>query len=383
MLPWQEALQITAQVALALDAANAHGVVHRDIKPQNIMITHDGVVKVLDFGIARARALPSLTQSGFVGSPYYISPEQAMGEQVDVRSDIYSLGVALYEMLSGKMPFDATSPWSIINKHIAQKPLSLSLVQSGLPPRIEDLVNRMLSKDPGDRHQTPTHLLQSIRAILQGKDTGELDPAEPIAFVHRTLPLGKVHNLLLNSLYDRAVEAAEEEKWPQAVNLLNRIVKLDPDYKDASERLSHAGRQARLAALYAAAHTALERERLQEAVDELGEIVSVNAEYRDAAELLTEAGMALAEIRTQERVAELYTRGRNHYLSREWQEAQECLTQVYDADPNYRDITTLYADARRRARWSRTFLGRVGHRLTGWIGANGTKRAPKRIQDGE
>lgn len=114
-LSWQETLEIVAQVTLALEAANSHGIVHRDIKPQNIMITSEGQVKVLDFGIARARALPSLTQSGFLGSPYYISPEQAMGENVDVRSDIYSLGIAMYEMLSGKLPFDASSPWSIIS----------------------------------------------------------------------------------------------------------------------------------------------------------------------------------------------------------------------------------------------------------------------------
>lgn len=95
-LPWQEALGIARQVALALDHAFQFGIVHRDIKPQNLMVDQEGTVKVLDFGIARALTMPSLTLTGFVGSPYYISPEQAKGEQVDVRSDIYSLGIVLY-----------------------------------------------------------------------------------------------------------------------------------------------------------------------------------------------------------------------------------------------------------------------------------------------
>jgi tetratricopeptide (TPR) repeat protein len=381
-LPWKEALQITAQVASALDAANEHGVVHRDIKPQNIMITPDGIVKVLDFGIARARKMSSLTQTGFVGSPYYISPEQAMGEDVDVRSDIYSLGVALYEMLSGKLPFDASSPWSIISQHIAQKPPTLTLENSGLSTRIESVVNRMMAKDPDDRYQTPKLLLQSLEAARQGKDTGDLDPAEVVQ-VHRSIPLSRAHKLLLSSLYDRAVEAEGETEWHQAVNLFNRIVKIAPDYQDVRERLAHAGRQARLAALYTAAQAAFEEKRLEEAIDELSEIVSVDANYCKAAELLTQAGMALAEIKAQERIAELYERGLVFYQHREWQEADDCFTQVLEIDPNHKDIANLYADAHRRARWSSSLLGRVGHRLAGLVNTSETEHASESAQEGE
>jgi serine/threonine protein kinase len=382
-LPWKEALQITAQVAEALDAANAHGVVHRDIKPQNIMITPEGIVKVLDFGIARARALPSLTQTGFVGSPYYISPEQAMGEQVDVRSDIYSLGIALYEMLSGKLPFDASSPWSIISQHIAQEPPTLTLQSSGLPSRIEGLVNRMLAKDPSDRFQTPKRLLRSIEAIRQGKDTGELDLDQPTIQVQRQIPLSKAHKLLLSSLYERAAEAEEEGEWHQAVNLFNRIVKIAPQYQDVPERLAHAGLQARLAALYAAAKTALKEERLDEAIDELSEIVSVDANYHDAAALLTRAGMALAEVKTQQRIAELYKRGLIYYRNREWQEADNCFTQVFETDPSYRDVANLYLDAHRRARWSSSLLGRVGHKLANLVGASEEEDTSETAPKGE
>jgi serine/threonine-protein kinase len=132
-LPCQEVLRIGIQVAQALEAANAQGVVHRDIKPENIMIDAQGLVKVLDFGIARARELPTVTEGGFVGSPSYISPEQAMGKQVDIRSDIYSLGIVLYEALSGKRPFVAETSWSIISQHIAQEPPKIDLAEDCWP----------------------------------------------------------------------------------------------------------------------------------------------------------------------------------------------------------------------------------------------------------
>jgi serine/threonine protein kinase len=380
-LPWDEALRIAAQVVRALDAANQHGVVHRDIKPQNIMITRQGVVKVLDFGIARARALPSLTQTGFVGSPYYISPEQAMGEDVDIRSDIYSLGVALYEMLSGKLPFDAPSPWSIISQHIAQEPPTLALENSGFPPHLEDLVNRMLAKDPEDRYQTPSHLLAAIDSLLEGR--GESAAALFDPGTDETVVQSKAHRLLLSSLYERAVEAADESEWHQAVNLFNRILKIDPHYQDVAERLATVGRQARVAALYSAAQDALQEERLQEAIDELSEIVSVDPDYRDAAELLTQAGMSLAEAKTRARVASLYEKGLMHYRKHEWQQAEYCFTQVFESAPHYRDIAELHPKASRRALWSGSLLGRIGQRLVGWITAPGADNASGPAKEGE
>jgi tetratricopeptide (TPR) repeat protein len=380
-LPWEEALRIAAQVTRALDAANKHGVVHRDIKPQNIMITRQGIVKVLDFGIARARALPSLTQTGFVGSPYYISPEQAMGEDVDIRSDIYSLGIVLYEMLSGKLPFDAPSPWSIISQHIAQEPPTLTLENSGLSPRLERLVNRMLAKDPKDRYQTPSELLAALELMLQGQEDTELASVD-----HNEDDLvseSAAHRLLLSSLYERAVEATDENEWHQAVNLFNRILKIDPTYNDAAERLATVGRQARMAALYSAAYAAIEEERLQEAIDELSEIVSVDPDYRDAAELLTEAGMSLAEAKAFARVADLYEQGLVHYQRREWQQAERCLTQVYETAPGYKDIAELHAKASRRALWSSSILGRVGQKLVGWMTTPGAENVSESAKEGE
>ena len=366
-LPCQEALRIGVQVARALQAANEQGVVHRDIKPENIMIDAQGLVKVLDFGIARARELPTVTEGGFVGSPSYISPEQAMGKRVDIRSDIYSLGIVLYEALSGHRPFDAETSWSIISQHIAQEPPKIELADDCLPRPVEALIAKMLAKAPEDRFQTPGELGAAIEAILQSPDKAVTPPRQDPLSEQATADRNRARQLLLSSMYQRAMEAEQAEAWPQAVNLLNQILNVDPGYKDASERLKQAGFQARLAALYGAAREALAAERWQEAVDELGEIITVDPEYRDAADLLTRAGMVLAEAKTRERLADLYQRGRTYYQNARWQEAEICLAQVVQANAGYEDAARLHADARRRARWSNSVLGRAHRGLNDWL----------------
>ncbi|MCP4583360.1 MAG: serine/threonine protein kinase, partial [candidate division Zixibacteria bacterium] len=169
IFPWKNALETIDQLATALEHAHPHGVVHRDIKPQNMMLTDAGLLKVLDFGIARIPTLPSLTQSGFIGSPYYVSPEQAMGEEVDIRSDIYSSGIVLYELLSGKIPFEAKSPWSIISQHITNEPPPINLSEGDIPDEVHQLLHGMIAKRPEDRFPTPTSLRRAITAVLAGQ----------------------------------------------------------------------------------------------------------------------------------------------------------------------------------------------------------------------
>jgi serine/threonine protein kinase/outer membrane protein assembly factor BamD (BamD/ComL family) len=338
-LSYEEVLNIAFQVAKALEHASQHGIVHRDIKPQNLMVTADGTVKVCDFGIARAVALPSLTQSGFVGSPYYISPEQAMGENVDVRSDIYSLGIVMYQMLSGKLPFDAKSPWSIISQHIASKPPSLRLNNTDLPEAVEHLVNRAMAKRPEDRFQTPVELIQAVEDVFSGKEVTAVKPPVPERDIAG----------LVEDLYRRALEASQAEEWQRAVNLFNQVINLRPDYEDATERLAEAGRQARLSALYSAANRALEAKRWQEAIDELSEIVAIDAHYKDASKLLTNAGLALSESKAAKKLKALYQQGLEHFDDREWPQAVDRFAQVHEVDPNYEEVAELLAEARRRS----------------------------------
>lgn len=372
-LPWEEALQIAAQVAQALDAANAHGVVHRDIKPQNIMITPTNTVKVLDFGIARARALPALTRTGFVGSPYYISPEQATGKEVDIRSDIYSLGIVVYEMLSGQLPFASDTPWSIISRYVTETRPDLSTDDLDLPAQVRGLVNRMLAQNPAERYQTPGDLLKAIESVLREQGVDLKPSLQAVGQAAEAARLSKAHDLLLSSLYQRANEAVQAREWPQAVNLFAQLVRVDPDYRDASQRLTHAETQAHLVELYDAAQDAMEKQHWSEAKDRLDEIGRADPHYRNTADLLSRAEKALSEAEAREDMARVYEEGLAYYRHREWRQASISLQKVLAIDPSYRDASQLCSDARRRERWSSSLLGRVSLKLAEW--ATGNRKA--------
>src|SRR2546422_1701349 len=153
------AVQIAAQVCEALDFAHSHGIVHRDIKPQNILLTADGQVKVTDFGIARALSSATITQTGTVlGSVQYLSPEQARGTTVGRSADLYALGVVLYEMVTGQLPFDGDSPIAIALSHVHKTPPAPSSLVSGLPERVEGVIARALMKSSSDRYRSAVEM---------------------------------------------------------------------------------------------------------------------------------------------------------------------------------------------------------------------------------
>jgi eukaryotic-like serine/threonine-protein kinase len=168
------AAAVAAQIAEALDAAHRHGVVHRDVKPENILITASGDVKVTDFGIARAASSVKMTHSGiFLGTVRYVSPEQAMGEPAGPRSDLYSLGVVLYEMLTGEPPYDADSPLGIAMKHVNGHLRSPQEIDPSIPEEINDITVRLLATDPEGRYPDAASLLDDLYRAEQG-----LAPAE-------------------------------------------------------------------------------------------------------------------------------------------------------------------------------------------------------------
>ncbi|GAA3054724.1 serine/threonine protein kinase [Streptomyces olivoverticillatus] len=153
-MPADKALKITADVLAALEVSHEMGLVHRDIKPGNVMMTKRGVVKVMDFGIARAMqsGVTSMTQTGMVvGTPQYLSPEQALGRGVDARSDLYSVGIMLFELLTGRLPFDADSPLAIAYAHVQEEPVAPSTINRSIPPAVDALVARALKKNPNER----------------------------------------------------------------------------------------------------------------------------------------------------------------------------------------------------------------------------------------
>jgi serine/threonine protein kinase len=163
------AAAVATQVAEALEEAHRNGVIHRDIKPQNILITDWGDVKVADFGIARAASSSTATETGWImGTAHYVSPEQVGGEPVSPRSDLYSLGVVLYEMLTGELPYDAESPIGIAMQHVEGRLRTPREVDPSIPEGINAVAVRLLAKDSKDRHPDATSLLEDLDRIKEG-----------------------------------------------------------------------------------------------------------------------------------------------------------------------------------------------------------------------
>ena len=191
----ERASRIAAGIAEALQAAHDQGLIHRDVKPGNVMLTAAGDVKVMDFGIARAATDDTLTQTGLIlGTASYLSPEQSRGDPVDHRSDIYSLGCVAYEMLAGRPPFSADTPLSVAYKHVNDEPRPPSSANPSIPPEMETVVMRALAKDPDARFPTANAFRQAITSaaggevteplggdtvVLQTADTERLSPTPP------------------------------------------------------------------------------------------------------------------------------------------------------------------------------------------------------------
>ncbi|MDQ3931187.1 MAG: protein kinase, partial [Chloroflexota bacterium] len=164
-LPEAEALGIASQVTSALRAAHQRGLVHRDVKPHNVLIDPEGQAKVVDFGIAHAVGLAHLTQTNAVsGTAFYLSPEQAQGRTTDARSDIYSLGVVLYEMLTGHVPFEGGSLVDVAVRHVHEQPVSPRENRPDISPATEAVVMKALAKDPGERYQTAADMQAALES---------------------------------------------------------------------------------------------------------------------------------------------------------------------------------------------------------------------------
>jgi len=170
LLP-ERALEITDGVLRALDYSHRSGIVHRDIKPGNVMLTRNGEVKVMDFGIARAvsDAQATMTQTAqVIGTAQYLSPEQARGERVDARSDLYSTGCLLYELLTGRPPFLGDSPVAIAYQHVRENPVPPSRLDPEIPPWADSIVLRAMAKDPAQRYQSAAEMRTDIQRALSG-----------------------------------------------------------------------------------------------------------------------------------------------------------------------------------------------------------------------
>ena len=170
-LPWKWSLNIASQIASALETAHRNKIIHRDIKPHNIIITEDGIAKVTDFGIAKVVSNSTITAFGAtIGSVHYFSPEHAKGGYTDEKSDIYSLGVVMYEMLTGQVPFDADTAVSVALKHMQEEPIEPMELNPDIPKAVNDIIIKAMQKDTGLRYQSATEMLNDINMALKRPD---------------------------------------------------------------------------------------------------------------------------------------------------------------------------------------------------------------------
>ena len=171
VLPWKWSLNIAIQIASALETAHKNNIIHRDIKPHNIIITEDGIAKVTDFGIAKAVSNSTITAFGTtIGSVHYFSPEHARGGFTDAKSDLYSLGIVMYEMLTGRVPFDADTPVSIALKHMQEKPVEPIKLNPSIPFAVNKIILKAMQKDTNLRYQSATEMLKDLSMALKNPE---------------------------------------------------------------------------------------------------------------------------------------------------------------------------------------------------------------------
>ncbi len=206
VLPWKEAVRIGIQICSAIEQAHKNHIVHRDIKPHNILITQEGIAKVTDFGIARAVSSSTITMVGStIGSVHYFSPEQARGGFTDEKSDLYSLGIAIYEMVTGKVPFDGETPVAIALKHIQNTAEAPSAINPSIPKGLNDIIMKAIRKEQNARYPNASEMLSDLQRILREPGT-EFDDNYTEEF-----PTRRLEAIDKSQYQSRDAEASEEE----------------------------------------------------------------------------------------------------------------------------------------------------------------------------
>lgn len=225
-LPWKWSLNVVTQIASALETAHKNNIVHRDIKPHNIIITEDGIAKVTDFGIAKAVSNSTITAFGTtIGSVHYFSPEHARGGYTDAKSDLYSLGVVMYEMLTGRVPFDADTPVSVALKHMQEEPIEPKELNENIPQVVNDIIMKAMQKDVNLRYQSATEMLKDLNAALKNPDDN---------FVHIGSNVGAATQRISTQEIAEAERKAKEANNPKNGKKPNKFIEFVKKHKALS-----------------------------------------------------------------------------------------------------------------------------------------------------
>lgn len=231
-LDQEQLFRALRRVAQALDAAHAQRIVHRDVKPANILFDEQGSAFISDFGIARVSDATQLTGSGLVGSPAYMSPEQFKGGEVDGRSDQYSLAIVAYEALSGSLPFSGDTA-QMMYQHLEAPPPPVHTRNSALPPALSPLLARALAKRPADRFPSATEMVQALQTAA-GSQPAVLSPAGP------ERKSGTTHARQVQAAYTRGLTAWERQDWAAAAAAFATVLELEPHHPKARSRYEEA-----------------------------------------------------------------------------------------------------------------------------------------------
>jgi formylglycine-generating enzyme required for sulfatase activity/Tfp pilus assembly protein PilF/tRNA A-37 threonylcarbamoyl transferase component Bud32 len=317
----KEAARIVGQVADALDCGHSQGVIHRDIKPSNVLIDQYGNTFLTDFGIAKLVAETAhFTATGAViGTPAYMSPEQGMGDPVDARSDIYSLGVVLYQLVTGRVPFQAETPLAVLLKHLNAPLPPPRQIRPDLPAAVERVILKALAKSPDDRYQTVREFMAALAQAV--------------------------------------IDATQERTRPQPPEdqLAETVVRPAPSPPPpvlAPEALADRQRQEQIATLYEEAQSLARAHRWLAALAKMDEIHALDAEFTDpegiAGRARAQAAAEEAKARQQNELAALYAEAVRLLKAGQYQEALQKWSEVKAIDPGYGDRKKVQATARKK-----------------------------------
>lgn len=346
---------LMTQVCSALDYAHRHGVIHRDVKPSNVIIDGEGAAYLTDFGIAKVLGGSGgdLTATGAaIGTPAYMAPEQAVGGAVDARTDIYALGIMLYEMLTGRVPFQADTPMAVLMAHMSD-PLPLPHVfNADIPEAIEEVVIKALAKNPEDRYQTANEMAQALRLAIHNTRPDELDSTlvklvdqvrdsrqPPVQVTVQELPPDPRLKERLEQNYIDGLAAYWVRDWEKASGYFQTVVTADPAYKDAAKRLNEVQKQRQMGELYQRGLAASQNNDWAAARDAFQQVASTDASYQDASKRLAEASQKLE-------LAELYAQAGQLFQAKQYEAVLKIFEQIQHLDSTYPDPDNLNSKTR-------------------------------------
>ncbi len=363
-IPLAETQRIIGDVASALDYAHNRGVIHRDIKPANILITNENQVVLADFGIALLAQNSSSLTRGLLGTPQYMAPEQALGEPIDARSDLYALGIVLYEMLAGQPPFRGDSPLATLALQVNAPLPKLRAINPAVPEAVEAMIERALAKDPAQRYPTAAEFRAALQEAAEsaqsamGMATYSPDVA---AAAQQRQQSGDARLGGLPGLYQGMLEAAQEGDWQQVLEFGQAIRTMDPNYRDVVALMARASAQqyaeqnrsgAIELKLLEQARVAWQADRWADAVQLFEQALRLAPGTAEVEEALNEARRRLAESEAQ---ARLRTRLERQYIratmlmdEERWLDAEQVFAQIIAQAPDFRDVQELRAQAHAR-----------------------------------